>query len=194
MADGIGIVLLLRLKYRQKIERITGSDLFNACLEIADRKSLRIALVGSSAETLFLLSEEIRIKWPSVILLTLSPEYEFEKSPELNNRIVNDVKSFSPHILLVALGCPRQEKWIFSHKDYIGAKINIGVGAVFDFYSGTKKRAPLFLQSIVMEWFWRLLREPVRLGKRYLVKDLPFFIITLFRIMFKLESKRAEQI
>ena len=183
--DGIGITFLVWLKYRAKISRITGSDLFNICFDIADKFSLRIALVGSSEETLSRLETVSHQKWQNALVFTVSPPLKFEKNNDLNTEVINSLKDFKPDILLVALGCPRQEKWIFANQKSIGATVGIGVGAVFDFYSGTIKRAPLFIQKIGMEWLWRLVHEPVRLGKRYLLDDLPFLIISALRIILR---------
>jgi len=183
--DGAGITFLVWLKYRARIERITGSDLLGICFDIANKNSLRIALVGASEQTLTKLKIISHQKWPNAFVFTSSPEYEFEKNNELNTEVVNSLKCFNPDILLVALGCPRQEKWIFTNQKIIGAKISIGVGAVFDFYSGTIKRAPLLIQKFSFEWLWRLVHEPVRLGKRYLLNDLPFLIMSALRIILR---------
>lgn len=184
-ADGIGIVLLLWLHYREIFPRITGTDLFEECFRIANEHQLRIALVGASETTLSILSQKVYSKWPSVKIKTISPKFEFERDSTLNNSIVNELKDFEPDILFVALGCPRQEKWINANKDYIRAKINIGVGAVFDFYAGTRRRAPIMFQKLGLEWFWRLIHEPIGLGKRYLYLDLPFFVKTVFKLLVK---------
>jgi N-acetylglucosaminyldiphosphoundecaprenol N-acetyl-beta-D-mannosaminyltransferase len=185
--DGIGITFLVWLKYRAKISRITGSDLFNICFDIADKFSLKIALVGSSRETLSRLETISHQKWPNALLFTASPPYKFEKNNESNTEVINSLKDFKPDILLVALGCPRQEKWIFANQKSIGTTIGIGVGAVFEFYSGTKKRAPLLIQKFGFEWLWRLVHEPKRLGKRYFFYDLPFLIMSALRIILRLK-------
>ncbi len=182
--DGIGVILLLFFRYGKAIEKITGCDLFDICLNIADKNKLKIALVGSTSTTHIKIRSIIKDKFPGIILKTISPSYEFEKSPIENNMVINELKLFLPDILFVALGCPRQEKWIHTYKDLIGAKINIGVGAVFDFYAGTKKRAPKFVRTIWLEWFWRLLHEPRRLFKRYIILGLPFFIKTSLQQFF----------
>ncbi len=182
--DGIGVILLLFLRYHKKIDKITGCDLFDICLTFANTNKLKIALVGSTVKTHSILSDKIKKEFPSIVLKTISPVFEFETIPKLNNEVINELKIFCPDILFVALGCPRQEKWIHTYKDLIGAKINIGVGAVFDFYAGTKKRAPKFVRTIWLEWFWRLLHEPRRLFKRYIILGLPFFIKTSLQQIF----------
>ncbi len=186
--DGIGVVILLFLKYHKFINKITGFDLFEICLRISNKNTLRLALVGSAEETHLKLTTKIRSEYPNIILKTISPQYEFEKVPYLNDKIVNELKEFSPDILFAALGCPRQEKWIYKNKDLIGAKINIGVGSVFDFYAGTKKRAPKFVRKIWLEWLWRLLNEPKRLFKRYILQDLPFLIRTSVNILLRIRN------
>lgn len=185
VADGMGIVLMILLKYRRKISRITGTELFESCFEIANEYDLRIGLIGASENTLTKLSKKISYKWPLVKIKTISPKFEFEQETSINNFVLQELRDFRPNILMVALGCPRQEKWIYSNKDYIGAKINIGVGAVFDFYAGTKTRAPFIFQRIGLEWFWRMISEPIRLGKRYLLLDIPFFFRTIFKLLLK---------
>ncbi len=185
--DGIGITFLVWLKYRAKISRITGSDLFNICFDIANKFLLRIALVGSSRETLSRLETISHQKWPNALVFTASPPYKFEKNNESNTEVINSLKDFKPDILLVALGCPRQEKWIFANQKFIGATIGIGVGAVFEFYSGKIKRAPLLIQRFGFEWIWRLAHEPVRLGKRYILYDLPFLVMSALRIILRLK-------
>jgi N-acetylglucosaminyldiphosphoundecaprenol N-acetyl-beta-D-mannosaminyltransferase len=101
--------------------------------------------------------------------------------------LINELTNKNPDIVFVALGSPRQELWISKIKDRVGAKLYMGVGAVFDFYTGIKKRAPVLLQKIGLEWFWRMINEPGRLAKRYLYNDLPFFVQQVKRI--KLEQR-----
>lgn len=182
--DGIGVILLLFFRYHKIIDKITGCDILNVCLDIANNNRLRIAFLGSTMKTLIYIQSIINVRFPNICLKIISPDYEFEKNNNTNSEIIMELKSFSPDILFVALGCPRQEKWIYNYKNIIGAKINIGVGAAFDFYAGTKKRAPKFIRKIWLEWFWRLMHEPKRLFKRYIILDLPFFIKTSIKQIF----------
>ncbi|MBN1216129.1 MAG: WecB/TagA/CpsF family glycosyltransferase [Candidatus Lokiarchaeota archaeon] len=183
--DGIGITKLIKLKYNKSIERITGNDLLIFLLELSEDIKLKFAFVGSSNKVLKKLEEKIKKKYSSAEVVNLiSPPIQFENDYELNKQILNKLKESKPDILLVALGCPRQEKWLFKYKDEIGAKINVGVGAALDFYTGHKKRAPEIIQRLGLEWLWRLINEPFRLFNRYIIKDIPFFLKQYFEIKF----------
>ena len=185
--DGVGVIFLLKLKYRGKIAKVTGNDIFNSCLDIANRISLKVGTVGGSEYTINELNKRIKNKYPNINLKSISPKLNFETDPEVNKKVVDEMKNFSPDMLFVAMGCPRQEKWIHAHKNDVGAKINVGVGAVFDFYTGTKRRAPQIFIDLWLEWFWGMLHEPLRLGKRYLLLDVPFLIKMTFKVLFGLK-------
>ena len=176
LADGIGVTLLLKLKYGKSITRITGNDIFKLLLEIANDKKLKLALVGSSQKSLDMLRTKLQKIFTNILLITISPPLLFETQETDKNEVIDELKSFKPDILIAALGCPRQELWLAENMKTINATINVGVGAALDFYSGIKKRAPVFLQKIGLEWLWRLVNEPKRLFRRYVINDLPFFI------------------
>ena len=184
LPDGNGITTLLNIKYSQRVERITGNDLFPMLLDLADQQLYKVALIGSSDIVLSKVKDLISKKYQKIAenLLCISPPLNFEKDPELNSKIINDVIDFKPDIVFAALGCPRQELWLWENMNRFKSKINVGVGAVFDFYSGVKKRSPVLFQKIYMEWLWRLLNEPGRLFKRYIINDIPFFIKQLIKI------------
>ncbi|MBX2975914.1 MAG: WecB/TagA/CpsF family glycosyltransferase [Ignavibacteriaceae bacterium] len=184
--DGVGVTSLLGRKYRKHFQRITGNDLLIELLNLSNTRQLRYAFVGASKEVQRKMSEKIKRDYPLIEnTLFISPENNFEQDNQKNNLIIEKLTLFNPDILIVALGCPRQEKWIFNNKDKIKAKINIGVGAAFDFYSGIIKRAPLLIQKVKFEWLWRMLIEPKRLLKRYIIDDMPFYILTLTNLIFR---------
>ena len=186
LPDGKGITLLLRTKYSKKVRRITGNDLFPMLLEIADEQQYRVALIGSSEKVLTKIKDLILKKHQRITdkLLCISPSIYFEKDPELNSKIINDVIDFKPDIVFAALGCPRQELWLWENMVKFNSKINVGVGATFDYYSGKKKRSPEIFQKLGLEWTWRLFNEPGRLFRRYIINDIPFFIKKLVEIKF----------
>lgn len=181
--DGIGIILLLKLKYKIDISRITGNDILNIILNLSTSKKLKIALLGSSNSTLLNIKNKIKINNLNVEVTNLiSPPLNFEENEKLNREVIEQLSKSKPDILFVALGCPRQEKWIDKHKNDIGFNIGIGIGAALDFFAGSKKRSPHLLQKFGMEWLWRLISEPKRLFRRYIINDIPFFIKKVIEI------------
>ncbi len=185
LPDGIGIIHLIKLKYKIKIKRITGNDIFPILLKQANKQLLNVALIGSSEEVLIKVREIINSKYGNLKdrLLIISPPLHFENKIDINNEVVNSIEEFKPDIVLAALGCPRQEIWLWNHMFLFGSKLNVGVGAVLDYYSGVKKRSPHFLQKAGLEWLWRLSFEPVRLFKRYILLDLPYMIKLIFSFL-----------
>ncbi len=156
-------------------------------MELANKYKLKVTFAGSSNKTIVKLRNKIRINYPDLIICeTVSPPLNFENNQLNNIEVIQKIKASKPDVLFLALGSPRQEMWLYKNKEEIGAKINVGVGAAFDFYSGTKKRSPEFLQKLGFEWVWRLFNEPGRLFKRYIIRDLPFFIKEYLKIKFSL--------
>lgn len=183
LPDGAGITGLIRILYHMKVERITGHDLFGYLLDISESCRFSLAVVGSCENVLNKLSEILKAEYPNIETVYINaPPKNFEKDEKLNNEIVRGLINARPDVLLLALGCPRQETWIAEHKQEIGFKIGAGVGCVFDVFTGHRKRAPLFFRNHGLEWLWRLSREPLRLYRRYLLLDAPFFISQLFKM------------
>jgi N-acetylglucosaminyldiphosphoundecaprenol N-acetyl-beta-D-mannosaminyltransferase len=177
LPDGAGVTSLIKMKYAERIERVTGNDIFRMMLELSNEIIIRFAFVGSSEIVLQKLEKKIRNEYPKAeIAALISPPMNFESDKRINDHLIQALIEAKPDVLFLALGCPRQEIWLHKHKEIIGAKINIGVGAVFDFFSGEKKRSPDIFQKFGLEWFWRLLHEPKRLFKRYVLDDIPFYI------------------
>ena len=108
---------------------------------------------------------------------TLRPPLAFEKDAEMNAAVTARVREAAPDICYVALGSPKQEVWMLRHFEDVGAPVLIGVGGSFDFVAGLQKRAPRFFQRVGMEWLWRLCHDPLRLWRRYLVRDMKFFAL-----------------
>jgi len=189
LPDGMGFILLIKLKYGTKLERITGNDLLKILLEICNVNSFSVAFVGSTPNILTKLKNKIQLNYPNLkVSNILSPSFNFEYNYKENDKVLSELKESKPDVLFLALGCPRQELWIAKYKDIIGAKINIGVGSAFDFYTREKLRAPIIVQKIYLEWFWRLMTEPRRLFKRYIIQDVPFFFKEATNILFKNEK------
>jgi N-acetylglucosaminyldiphosphoundecaprenol N-acetyl-beta-D-mannosaminyltransferase len=170
------------------VNRITGNELFEILLYLAENNNLKVAFIGSSPSVQSRLSNKVNKYFPNLsIAASISPPFNFESDFDENEKTIIELEKNNPDIVFVALGSPRQEIWISQIKKRIGAKLYMGVGSAFDIYTGKKKRAPVLLQRAGFEWFWRMLNEPGRLIKRYICNDLPFFIQQIKRI--KLEQR-----
>lgn len=112
-----------------------------------------------------------------IVVGAYSPSYGFEKKPDENERIYQMINESNANVVLVGVGCPKQEKWIFTHKENM-PKVDIwmALGATIDFEAGNVKRAPIIFQKLAMEWFYRFLMEPKRMFRRYFVDDVKFFL------------------
>ena len=184
LPDGFGITSLIKLRYKKKVKRITGNEVFPILLKVANEKNLKVSIVGSKMEVLNKIQLLVKNKYPNLTsnLKCLSPPLFFERDKMINQNTINEVARFKPDIVFAALGCPRQEIWLYKNMNLFGSKINIGIGAVLDYYSGLKRRSPVILQEGGMEWLWRLFNEPRRLFKRYIIFDIPYYLINVLRI------------
>ena len=184
--DGISIIHLLKLKYKIRLTRITGNELFELILSIGNEITLKVAFVGSTGKVIEKLKNKVSIDYPGCkIVAAISPSYNFENNEEENDKVLQQLINSEPDVLFLALGNPRQELWLNKYKEQIGSKLNVGVGAVFDFYTGHKRRSPKLFQKLALEWAWRLFQEPRRLSKRYLIQGIPFYIKKSLQIILK---------
>ncbi|MCO5119174.1 MAG: WecB/TagA/CpsF family glycosyltransferase [Burkholderiaceae bacterium] len=174
-ADGMSVAWFLSLLRRKRQERIAGPDLmWHYCGEAAGRNE-KVFLFGSTARTLGLLAARLQRDFPGLqVVGTIAPPWG-EWSARLEDELVERINASGAQVVFVGLGCPKQEVWIHHQRERISA-VMIGVGAAFDFYAGTVRRAPLWMQKSGLEWGWRLAREPRRLLGRYLRTNFAFVI------------------
>lgn len=162
--DGQIPLWLYRHSYKNiDIEKISGSDLIFSIPEIAEAKGLKVFLLGGKEESNKGAIEELRKKYPNLIIEGYSPVFSPYPFPEALTKQINDkLKSFKPDVLFVGFGMGKQEYWEDDNYEYLkdlGVKLIIGCGGSFEFASGKIKRAPKFIQNIGMEGFWRLFNE-----------------------------------
>lgn len=175
LADGMPLLWASRLLGTPLKEKISGSDLFLKLCGRAAAKGMRVFLLGGRPDAAARAGEALRRKFPALeIAGTYCPPYGFEGDAGENRKIVRLIKEAKPDILFVGLGAPKQEKWICRHNRACGVPVSIGIGCSFEFTAGLVRRAPVWMQGCGLEWFWRLLMEPGRLWKRYLVDDMLF--------------------
>jgi N-acetylglucosaminyldiphosphoundecaprenol N-acetyl-beta-D-mannosaminyltransferase len=176
VCDGMPLVWLSRYFKPALPERVAGSDMVFRLFAEADRHQWKVYFLGSEEVTLAQTKAILKNDYPAMeVVGTFSPPFgPVDAWP--NERILKEIAETRPDLLLVAVGCPKQEYWIARYSREAGVPLSIGIGASLDFICGTQTRAPIWVQKIGMEWFWRLLTNPRRLLKRY-VKDFYYLIL-----------------
>ena len=183
--DGASIVMACRkLKAKsQPTERIAGWDLFTMEMERLNQKGGTCFFMGSSEKVLNLIREKAKTIYPNIRIETYSPPYKPEFSEEENRAIIEAINRANPDLLWIGMTAPKQEKWAYRHWDELDIHCHCGtIGAVFDFFAGTMERAPLWWQEHSLEWLYRLLKEPKRMWRRYIIGN-TLFIWNIFREM-----------
>jgi len=176
VADGIAPVLVARLKGMRRVRRIPGADLMDAFFRLANRQGYGSFFYGDTDATLAALQDSVQRRYPGHrICGTYSPPFRPLTSAE-DERVVQMINETAPDVVWVGLGLPKQDRWIFKHKDQLYAPAAIGVGAAFRFHAGIVKRVPEAVGNLGLEWLWRLAMEPRKLWKRDLV-DGPRFLL-----------------
>lgn len=178
VCDSKVLYLLSKLLEHPLPEAIPGSSFFTAYyMYHKDDSNCKIFLLGAMDGVAQKAMERINEKVGRLIVVgAYSPSYGFEKKDEENKAIYDMINQSKANVVLVGVGCPKQEKWIFNHKDNMpNVNVWMALGATIDFEAGNVKRAPKIFQKLAMEWFYRFLMEPKRMFKRYFVDDILFF-------------------
>ena len=134
-----------------------------------------VMFMGSSEHVLQLIRDRCAKDYPNLRVVTYSPPYKPEFSENDNRQIIEAINQADPDLLWIGMTAPKQEKWTYRHWDALNIHCHVGtIGAVFDFYAGTVKRAPLWWQNHSLEWLYRLLKEPRRMWRRYIIGNVKF--------------------
>ena len=188
--DGASVVKAcrwLKAKSRPK-ERIAGWDLFEFEMgklngnhnengnDNGNENKNRVMFMGSSEKVLELISKKAAEVYPNIEVVTYSPPYKPEFTDEDNCDIIEAINEANPDLLWIGMTAPKQEKWTYSHWNELNIHCHVGtIGAVFDFFAGTYKRAPQWWQAHSLEWLYRLVKEPKRMWRRYVLGN-PLFL------------------
>ena len=182
--DGASIVKACRwikAKSRPK-ERIAGWDLFEFEMgklnenQNENENKKRVMFMGSSEKVLELIRKKAAEVYPNIEVVTYSPPYKPVFTDEDNRAIVEAINEANPDLLWIGMTAPKQEKWTYSHWNELNIHCHVGtIGAVFDFFAGTYKRAPQWWQNHSLEWLYRLIKEPKRMWRRYVLGN-PLFL------------------
>jgi len=180
VADGEPLTWISKLYGEPIPERVAGPDLVYEFSRRSAKKRYKLFFLGSNSSTLKKMVENLKKIFPSLqIVGAYSPPFKKQFSERENEGMVALINKVKPDVLFVGLGAPKQERWIWEHKDELQVPVSIGVGAAFDFVAGTVKRAPEWMQKCGLEWLFRLYQEPRRLWKRYLIGNTIFIWLVL---------------
>lgn len=179
--DGASIVKACRwIKAKsQPKERIAGWDLFVHEMEKVNKENKgakkKVMFLGSSNNVLALIKARAEKDYPNIEVITFSPPYKPVFSDEDNRMMIESINNTKPDLLWIGMTAPKQEKWAYAHWNELNINCHAGtIGAVFDFYAGTIQRAPMWWQEHSLEWLYRLLKEPKRMWRRYLIGNILF--------------------
>lgn len=159
LVDGIGMQLAARLQGKRFVDNCNGTDLFPVLCNELSKQHAGLFLLGGKSGRAQNAGEWVKQTYPGVNIVGSAPGY-FSTSDQAG--IVDGIRKLKPDMLFVGLGSPRQEIWIQKYLHQTGARVAMGVGGLFDFYSGSILRAPLWMRKYRIEWLWRILRDPKR--------------------------------
>jgi len=180
--DGMPLVWALRLKGIKHQQRVYGPTLMLEILASAAKEGIPVGFLGSTKDVLKKLTEKMMVRFPGLIVGTkIAPPFRMLTLAE-DQEIIQQVNDSGVKILFVGLGCPKQEYWMAEHRGKIKA-VMVGVGAAFNFHAGMVHQAPVWMQKSGLEWLFRLIQEPRRLWKRYLVNNPRFVILILIELL-----------
>lgn len=203
LPDGASIVKAVRWLRAEKIERIAGWDLFvwemkrlqttdgrQQTTDVKTQHATSVLFLGSTEAVLAKIKARAAVEYPNIEVHTYSPPYKPEFSDEENQDMFKVIEAVQPDVLFVGMTAPKQEKWawkLINNEQLIINNCHVCcIGAVFDFYAGTVKRAPQWWQEHSLEWLYRLIKEPRRMWRRYLVGNVRFvWYILLEKISLK---------
>jgi N-acetylglucosaminyldiphosphoundecaprenol N-acetyl-beta-D-mannosaminyltransferase len=180
--DGVGIVMASRILGGRIRQRLTGTDAFLGLSRALDKKGEnRCFFLGSDCSTLERIARRFKVDFPRLVVVgRLAPPHKQDFSPDDDRFMVDAVNSVAADILWVGMTALKQEKWVFRNRSRLNVRFIGAIGAVFDFYAGTKRRSPEWALRKGLEWLPRLLWEPRRLWRRTIVSA-PVFLWLVLR-------------
>lgn len=178
--DGMPLVWTSRARGHSEIGRVSGPDFMLKFCELSAATGYRHYLYGGAPGVAEKLAHTLKDRFPGIqIVGTYCPPFR-KLTPEEDEAVIKNISDTKAQLVWVGLGSPKQEHWMADHVERIPGAILFGVGAAFDFHAGVKKRAPKWMQKTGLEWLFRLLSEPNRLWRRYILMA-PHFIFAVLR-------------
>lgn len=180
--DGMPLVWMMRLLGAKKQNRVAGMDILLSLCKLAPQRNVSLFFLGSETETLERIRTRIYQEFPEVQIAGMEPLPFRPLTQAEDNAIIQKIKDSGAGIVLVSLGCPKQEYWMHQHKNKIPA-VMIGLGGAFPVFAQLHKWAPLWMRNLGLEWFYRLIQEPRRLWHRYFKTIPPFIWLALVQLV-----------
>ena len=181
LPDGIGLRIASRMLHRPLRQNVNGTDMFPRLCQRLQESGGSLSLLGAQPGVATQVAQWVNQHYPGVRVV--GARHGFFTAEELTS-VVNGIRDTSPDVLLVAFGAPLQDRWIAEHGQATGAKVAIGVGGLFDFYSQRTARAPQWLRELGLEWSYRLIQEPRRMWRRYVLGNFSFLLaVSLQRLL-----------
>ncbi len=178
LPDGMGVQMGCRLQGYHLKDNVNGTDLFPLLLKLIIEESLSVYLLGGTEEVNIGLTETLRRDYPTLSIA--GGHHGHFNLQKRNDSIIEEINKSGAEVLLVAFGVPAQEFWINDNLPLLNSNVVMGVGGLFDFYSGKNKRAPQWIRELGLEWIYRIYQEPKRMWRRYVVGN-PKFLYRVIR-------------
>ncbi len=190
LADGMQVVFASRLHRTPLKARITGVDLVPAICEKAAKEGFSVFFMGGEEGIAEETAQLLQDRYPGLQVAGIHfPPYGFENDPEQNEKAIRVIQEAKPDVLFLALGCPKQEKWIWRNRDRLGVPLMMGIGGAFNFITGREKRAPEWIQKFGLEGLYRFYHRPREIWRRIIING-PYFFLLLFDLFTYRTQKR----
>lgn len=181
--DGMPLVWLARIRGYPLRRRVYGPELMLTFCDQTASKGYRHFFYGGAAGVADRLAAMLQSRFPGLqVVGTYTPPFR-PLTPEEDQEVVRLINQASPDLLWVGLSTPKQERWMYEHRERLNVPVMVGVGAAFDFHTGRVKQAPVWMREHGLEWFWRLVQEPRRLWRRYLVQGSKFVALVTLELL-----------
>ncbi len=180
--DGMPLVWMMRLMGAREQNRVSGMDLLLSLCKLTPLQNISIFFLGSESKILETIRIKLEHEFPNVKIAGMEPLPFRPLTPAEDKAIIQKIHESGTQLVLVSLGCPKQEYWMHQHKGKIQA-VMIGLGGALPVFAGFQKRAPLWMRNSGLEWFYRLIQEPRRLWSRYMNTIPPFIWLALLQLI-----------
>lgn len=181
LPDGVCFSFAALLLYQKKLRKVAGFSFFIEAIQHANKNKLKVFFLGSTKRTLDKIEQRLRQEYVNIDCYFLSPSFVDEFNEQENEMIIREINKISPNILFVGMTAPKQELWTFKNQNRLTVDLIANIGAVFDFFGGSKKRAPKIFIMLGLEWLYRLITDRKHMSERYKKSPISQFIFDLIK-------------